>query len=461
MERRTIIIIGFVVAVLLIIAAVLFFSGSLLKPTPQKYSVDLEVWGLFDDTDAFADMFSNYKKIAPNIRQINYRKLTVDTYKSELLEALASGQGPDIFIIHNTWLPSFQDKLIAAPATILNEQKFRSDFVDVAADDFLANGEVYAVPLSIDSLALYYNKDIFNNAGIAVPPTNWDSFRSNVKLLTRVDNFGGISRSGAALGTAYNINRPTDILSMLMLQQESKMSERDRMSFGDAGGKSALAFYTEFAKANSQFYSWNPQMHNSLDAFSEGNLAMMFNYSWQIEAIKKKSPKLNFTVAPIPQIPGKSRINYANYWGYGVSKNKVIKVDAAVAQSKSILPTTNEVRVAEAWKLLKFMTAKAGVADYVVNGKQLLDPKYDGAMDYMAKTNKPVARRDLIDLQRADPVMGVFATQNLFAKSWRQKNPELIEGMMMEMIRHVNSGEQTIDDAIRNAETQINQALGN
>jgi len=459
MDKKIIIIIAVVVVVVLLLV-VLIFSGSLLKSTPPKYSVDLEIWGLFDDQDAFTDIFDNFKKIDPNVRRIDYKKFTVDTYKNELVEALASGQGPDIFIINNTWLPSFQDKITPAPATILNEQKFKNNFVDVAAQDFVSDGKVYAVPLTVDSLALYYNKDLFNNAGIALPPANWDKFMEDVKLLTKVDAFGGISRSGAAMGTSNNINRPTDILSLLMLQQGSPMNNGDLVAFNNEGSKKALAFYTEFSKTNSQYYSWNPQMHNSLDAFSEGRLAMMFNYSWQIDAIKKKSPKLNFSVAPFPQIPNTLRVDYANYWGYGVSQNKTIKTSQTTTQDKNVLPVTNDIRVAEAWKLLKFMAAKADANDYVVNKKQALDPAYDAATAYEEKTSKPVARRDLVDAQKVDPIMGVFAEQNLFAKSWKEKNPDLIEGMIMEMINRVNNGEQTIDEAVRSTEIQINQALG-
>jgi ABC-type glycerol-3-phosphate transport system substrate-binding protein len=245
-----------------------------------------------------------------------------------------------------------------------------------------------------------------------------------------------------------------------MIQQGSVMNNGNRVAINNKESKNALTFYTEFAKTSSPLYSWNYRMHNSLDAFSEGRLAMMFNYSWQMDVIKKKSPKLNFGVASVPQVPNKLRVNYANYWGYGVSKNKIIQADPTTASDTTIAPTTDAVRVAEAWRLLKFMSTKAGAADYVVGGTQILDPTYDAAFAYAEKTGKPAARRDIIETQKANPSIGVFAEQNLFAKSWKQLNPELIEGMMVQMINHVVSGEQTADEAIRSTELQINQALG-
>jgi ABC-type glycerol-3-phosphate transport system substrate-binding protein len=86
-----------------------------------------------------------------------------------------------------------------------------------------------------------------------------------------------------------------------------------RVSFDNNLGKNALSFYTQFAKSGSPYYSWTPRMHYSVDAFSEGNLAMMFNYSWQIATIKSKSPKLNFDVAEVPQFSSGPRVNFANY----------------------------------------------------------------------------------------------------------------------------------------------------
>jgi multiple sugar transport system substrate-binding protein len=459
MERKTLIIIISSVLAITFLTVFLVFFG--LKPKQStKYEVDLEIWGLFDDSDVFREIFENFKKIDPDIRSINYKKFTVENYESDLLEAMASGQGPDIFIIHNTWLPSFQDKMTPAYSTIISEQKFKKDFMDVAAEDFISEGEIYAVPLTIDSLALFYNKDLFNSAGIPLPPSNWEDFLKDVKIITKLDEFGSISRSGAAMGTSNNINRSTDILSLLIMQQGGEMNYGNQVAFDNQAGEKALAFYTDFSKKSSSYYSWNPQMHNSLDAFSEGNLAMMFNYSWQIEAIKRKNPKLNFSVAPFPQITDQNRISYANYWGYGVSKNKNIKTEKVTSNNKSgISPLTNEVRIFKAWKLLKFMASKADSADYFYNEELKLDPKFDAAALYAEKTKKPVARRDLVEMQKTDPTLGVFAEQNVFAKSWKQIDPRLVEGSMSEMITDVNFGRKTLKEALRNTVAKINQSL--
>lgn len=450
-----------------ILGGVLLLGGCGCKQVnPNKYSLKLEVWGLFDNQDAFMGITENYKKINPNVVDISYRKMSPDTYKKDLVEALASSQGPDIFLIQNNWLPIFADKITPAPPTILTEQKFRNDFVDVVANDFLNQGKIYAAPLSVDTLGLYYNKDLFNEAGITAPPKNWNEFMEDVKRLTRIDSSSNITKSGAAIGTAYNINRSTDILNLLMLQNGTTMVNplTKRALFdqivknGDQSlspGENALSFYTQFAKIGIPAYCWNKNMHYSIDAFSEGAAAMMLNYSWQIDMIAAKAPKLNFAVAPVPQMPNMPAVNYANYWGYAAAKNKTSFNTSQQGQ----VPVANDIRVNEAWKYLAFLTTKPeaalNVSTNVAGQQKTTAVNFDPAISYLEKTRKPSARRDLIEIQKNDPKIGIFAAQNLFAKSWYQSDPETIEAIFAEMIDKVNRGAGTPLEAIRVAASQM------
>ncbi len=460
-----------IIASSLLLFCVVFLSGCGCKPAPQqRYAIELEVWGLFDDSDVYDSIFSVYtNNVGANVIKINYKKFTQDTYKKELLDALATGQGPDIFLVHNTWLPVFGDKIIPAPAQILDEKRFRENFVDVVADDFLYQGQVYAAPMSINTLALFYNRDLLNEAGIVSPPENWEEFVEYSKKMTRTAAGNKVSRSGAILGTAYNINRATDILSALMIQGGTQMVDKNRgiaafdnvVKSGDkdvAAGENALDFYTQFANNSSPMYSWNKDLHYSLDAFSEGWAAMMLNYSWNIATIQAKSPNLNFSIAPLPQLEGNQKINYANYWAFAVSKNK--NVDAAYAKSKNITLVGNDIRAAEAWKLISFLTTKyTGTALDAAKNKGAIPLDYDPTIEYLKKTHAPAARRDLIELEKNDPVLGTFAVQNLTAKSWYQADPEAIEAIFLNMIDEVNRGKSTVREAIRSAGVRVTQLM--
>lgn len=448
-------------------------SGCGFKTSNPVYKVDLEIWGVFDNSDSLEKITSEYKKINPHVGEIKYRKFTVDSFNGDLINALASGQGPDIFWIHNTWSPSFKDKIEPAPDWLTTEKEFRDNFVDVAAQDFIVDKKIYAVPLSVDSLALYYNKDIFNSEGITKVPQTWEEFKEIVRKTTKTDQFDNIIQSGVALGTTNNINRPTDILGLLMFQNGVQMTDdsHSEATFdnviptsdgqGIRAGENALAFYTQFADSRSSSYTWNRKMHYSIDSFYEGTTAMMINYSWQGSTIKSKNSKLNFAVAPIPQVNTNNPSNYANYWAMAVSKNKVLSDDgkSKLAQDGLAEANYNKVRIYESWQLLKYLTFKNNGSVTLfnsINGNQAIFPtKTDPAAVYLADTVKPAARKDLIEKQKNDLFLSPFAMGNLIAKSWYQWDPVQTEKILSEAIDSVNLGRETIYESLKRAVNRV------
>ncbi len=374
-----------------------FFSGLFagISPCQEDKPADLtlEFWSVYDDSDVYDNLIREFNEEYPYIA-INYHKKDYASYEKELVDALAAGRGPDIFSIHNTWLPKHQDKLAAAPSEIITPKKFQEIFVDVAVADFVgiekaADGmeaqAVYAFPFYIDTLALYYNRDLLNSAGVVKPPATWLEFNSAVEKITLRDAQNNITRVGAALGTAKNINRSTDILSLLMLQNGTQMVSSDKkyatfnqpisQSNGESfnAGENALSFYANFAKASKKVYTWNQYQHYSIDAFVEGKVAMMLNYAYQIPLIKARSPHLNFGVAAVPQISSTGpAVTYANYWGQAVSKTSPNAIYA--------------------WTFLAWLAGK------------------DNAQVYLEKTDRPASRRDLVEWQKSDPGLGIRLT---------------------------------------------------
>ncbi len=419
------------VAVLITVVLVLKNVGnSAAKP------VTLQFWGVFDDHNAFDKVISDFKSQNPNI-DVKYQQFTFEQYEEGFLNALAAGTGPDILMIHNTWLPKHGDKLAPLPATGVPDtknpftiQSFKDQFVDVAYQDLVYNNQVYGMPLYTDTLGLYYNKDLFNSAGITRPPQTWDEVNADVALLTKLDKNNNITQSAFSLGTARNINRSTDILMDMMIQSGVQMTSTDQRSATFGGtvngqhvGEIALQYYTNFANPRNPNYSWNDSQHYSIDAFTEGTLAMMVGYAHDTRVVRSKAPRLNFAVAPMPQASTIDVRNFANYWGVAVP--------------------TKSTHTIEAWKFVNYLASKEGVTTY------------------LNATNRPSARRDLIDLQKSDPDVGVFAVQALSARSWFQADNTAIEGIFADMIDDVNFNRSSIRDALSRAESRVTVLMQN
>jgi multiple sugar transport system substrate-binding protein len=461
---------------LLAIMAVPLFSGC--GSSSSSYLVNLEIWGPYDESQVYTTIIEQYKKVNPYIGEIKYKKFSSDTYKQELLDALASGQGPDIFLMNNAWFPSFENKIYPAPTPFVSEQDIKNSFPDVVYSDFVDNGKAYAVPLSVDSLELYYNKDMFNAAGIVSAPKTWQEFQNDVAKMTIIDSSGNIVRSGAAMGTTQNVNSFADILSALMLQSGIEMpSKKGALVKFDEGivtpkgtveqaGEQVLNFYTQFARLSASngtrnaFYTWNYRQTNSVDAFAGGTAAMMLNYSWQNSTIQSKNPKLNYAIASIPQIYLENPVTVANYWAYAVSLNKTTATASSTSSQVSQTPVTNDMRTHEAWQFLRFLALKNSgtitLYNAVTKNSKDFAISFDPALEYLKKTQQPAARRDLIELQKSDATLGPFATGNLIAKHWYQSNPDAVTTIFANMVDSVNNNGVSLHEALTQARNRLN-----
>ena len=431
-KNRKVIIAAGVFMTAMIILMLANALGFRLGGRQKLQKAELIMWGLWDESIMIDKYISEFRKQYSNIK-IEYRKLTPQEYETELINALAGSRGPDIFAMHHTWYSKHKNKLAPMSEEVMTLKDYKERFVDLVYDDFVVEDKIYGFPLYTDTLALFYNKDAFNDAGIVSPPKTWQEVQDIVPKLTQIDKNGNINQAGIALGTGKNINRSPDLLSVLMIQAGAQMTNPNdytKITFNQGRKQSgqdispadlALEYYTDFANPRKTVYNWNSTLDNSIDAFYEREVAMMIGYSYQVEAIKAKAPRLNFAVAPLPQVSLDSGLaNYANYWGYGVS-----------SQSKYSK---------EAYTFLKFMTEKEQSQEYFLN------------------TKRPTPRRDLIEVQSQDLDYGVFVNQILQAKTWRQPDNNTVDRILIEAIDNVNLGLLSYNKAISQAQTQI-QAL--
>lgn len=424
------------ISIILVLFVFLLTSGiGCKKKTVEEVTqkITLNYWRVFDGPDTFADIIAKYNQQHPYIT-INYRKLRYDEYEEALLNAFAEDRGPDIFSIHNTWMRKYESKIEPMPSQTtmvfpvvqgsikkevvsetkvirgLNLRELKQNFVDAVYSDVVIGDKIYGLPLSVDTLAMYYNQDLFDQAGVIDVPNYWNrDFQQTVKKLTKQDLRGNILQSGVALGGSVNIERYSDILSILMMQNgATMMSDGGQVLFQTIPANSsdqsynpglmALRFYTDFANPIKEVYSWNNSLDNSVNMFASGKLAMMFGYSYHLPTIKAIAPKLNFLIAPLPQIEGSGvPVNFANYWIEVVSKK---------SQHKN-----------EAWNFIQFLTSA------------------EQAPSYLSKAKKPTALRSLVAKQKEDLEIGVFADQVLTAKSWyKGSNALLMENFFSQMI---------------------------
>lgn len=426
----------------------IFVLGRTKTPPPKK--VNLSMWGVWDNQSDFAGIIGAYRKQHPYV-SITYKKLRFGEYEEELLNAWARQQGPDIYAIPASWLRKYKNDFLAPmPKTTkmayfktvktlgikeetkieykvqnsINLNYLKSNFVDVVYNDVIIDGNVYGLPLSMDTLVLFYNKDFLDAAHIPQPPTTWQQFVSNVTQLTTLDSKGNIVQSGAALGTADNVPHSMDILSLIMMQYGTAMTAGKAVTFNSSLGLEALNFYTYFANPNKEVYCWNEEMPDALDSFANGKVAFYFGYPYEIPELKQKGPRLNFGISSFPQLNPQKETNYPDYWVQTVSKN-----------------STNKN---EAWDFIQYMA------------------RADNVNRYLKATGKASVLRSIINEQIKDPYtdLYIFAKQALTATNWYHgTNPQQAEEYFKEMITSVVKGTLNASGAISTAAKRIQTTL--
>lgn len=461
MQKR--IILAASLASLLLVGAGCFGSGS--GGTAQPAAVTLEYWRVEDDAAALDPAITAYTKLHPHV-SIKVTTMRAENYERELLTALAVSRGPDMFSIPNLWLTAWKSKLLPIPAETVvatqtvNAQKqivtvmrkspaitmleLRNTYVEGVTFDVIKFAQaaseedqpverIYGLPLSFDTLALFYNKDLFKKAAIEKPSATWRDVQDHAEKLT-VTASGDekvVVTSGVAIGGGKNVLYATDILAVLMNQNGARLSDdngfaRFNVYTDETRGKpsppglDALLFYQGFANPGTLGYSWNDSMPLSLDAFVGGRAAMYFGYPEDMRKIRERAPRLDFGVAPMPQIDPTKPRNIARY-------------PVEVVSQKTTHPN-------EAWDFLQFLARQEQVSGW------------------LSSVKRPTALRALITPQLTDPDIAPFAGQVLTGRSWyRGKDWTKVEAAFHAMIAYRATG--TRDDyqnVINNAVNIVN-----
>jgi ABC-type glycerol-3-phosphate transport system substrate-binding protein len=201
----------------------------------------------------------------------------------------------------------------------------------------IRQNQIYGFPLSMDTMALLYNKNLLDKSGIAVPPTNWTDFLAAVEKTTRLDRDGNIIQSGVALGTGNNIEHAPDILAFLMIQKGITVTDSGIATFArglqnrDAINHptlEALRFYSDFARPTKKVYSWNDKQETALQNFARGKSVFYLGFAYDLARIHGLSPQMTIGVVPVPQLTPESPVNVANYWVESVVKKSTHQNEA-------------------------------------------------------------------------------------------------------------------------------------
>lgn len=407
------------------VIALLVFSGLIkVGGSTEQASGKVVVWG----TIPFATIQPYIDQSRTKNIDITYKKQDPLTYESDLINAFAAGVGPDLFIMPHEDILRHVDKIFEIPYTSFPRDQYQKTYINESKLFMTKNG-ILAIPMSVDPMVMYYNKQLISSAFLIDIPQYWEETIPFVSEITIADANGSITRSGAALGTYDNILNAKAILSTLFLQNGNTIvgtnptTTKKRAEFAlsedsFAKAEQALAFFTSFRRLGNQNYSWNEALEVSRESFTAGDLALYFGKMSEVENIAKKNPNLDFGVALMPQISETSiKSTFGSMTGIAIAKQSK-NIPAAIVIGSSLAGKS----VSE--KLTKDL---------------LVAP----------------ARKDLLANKPDDALTTMFYNSAIIADGWIDPDSEATEILFKNLIRSVNTSSLNMADALRRANADL------
>jgi multiple sugar transport system substrate-binding protein len=292
---------------------------------------------------------------------VKYEPITGD-YKQALLTAIASGTEPDVFYMDVFWWQEFaaNDVLMPLDDLMATTSTSKDDFIPSLMDAFTYNGAVYGIPKDFNTLGLFYNKAMFDAAGLEYPTADWtwDDLQAAATALSDPAN------------NVYGFGVPADAgrFPVFAFQNGGEIMNED---FSDTMLDSpetveAAQFYTDFRK--NQIGAIPSDLGEGWQGtlFGKQQLGMVYEGGWLIPYLRDQFPSTQYGVALPPAGPGgEGNLIFTVAWG--MSKNTQ-NPDAA-------------------WRVIEFLTNEASQQTVLESGFAL--PSRVSLQDSEYFTNNP------------------------------------------------------------------------
>ncbi|WP_282797971.1 extracellular solute-binding protein [Streptomyces sp. CC224B] len=328
-------------------------DGGSGKKSGGKLSGTVTFWDTANDAEkaTYEKLAKGFEDLHPGVK-VNYVNVPFGEANAKFKNAAGGNSGaPDVMRTEVAWVADFANLGYLAPLDDTAALDKPGDYLPQAAASTKFKGKTYAVPQTIDTLALFYNKKMLKDAGVTVPKT-FDEVKSAAKKIRSKSGKTGLYLRGddPYFYLPYLYGEGGDLLDT---------GKKEITVDGAEGGK-AFAVMKDLVDSKAAVTDASDGYNNQLNAFKDGDVAMALDGPWSIEGAlagkQFKDDKANLGVAPVPggsarQASPQGGWNLAAYAG---SKNldasyefikymSSAKVQQQTTEKLSLLPTRTSV----------------------------------------------------------------------------------------------------------------------
>ena len=344
-----------------------------------------------------------------------------DQYMDVIKTRLIGDAAPDIFYLDAFEAPLLMKYGVLEPLnTYINAQFELTDFEPTLLKAFQLEDQTYGLPKDFSTLALFYNKQAFQEAGINQPPKTWDELRDDSKKLTIDKNRDG-RKEQYGFGLAPELSRQYFIMTAF---GGRLIDRQENAAFFTSGNLKGLQLVIEqYRKDQSSAQPSDVGASTGSEMFGQGKAAMVLEGTWAIPYLQETFPKLEFATAEVPTVNGKK----------GTMAYTVAYVMNKKAKHKDA-----------AWQLIAYLTSQEGMKAWAKEGLAL-----------------PTRKSVLAELGFVDnPLYAPFAKGADYATIWQSGEtlPTLLTHFNNQFISAL-IGEQSLPEALIKAQRSANKEI--
>jgi len=334
------------IVVLTILIASMLLSACGSKATQGPVTISFMAWGAPEELAVWQQIVDDFQAANPNIK-VNVEVSDWDSYWTKLKTLLAANTPPDVFAMDAPLYLDYQSRgvLLNIQPYIDKTSGFLDGFYPVTLEAYKLPDGYYGMPRDFQTVVLYYNKDMFDAAGVAYPTADWtyDDLRTSAKNLT-------IDKNGD--GTIDQWGFASDLWDMELFWSEAIWSwggevinpDHTQTLVGEPIAREAWQFMYDLMFTDKSMPDTNTSGQYGGDLFQAGIAAMTTIGHWAVPGYA--TTEFKWDVAPMPISPGGGRATSVNSAGFVVAKDSK-NADAAWEFIKYCLSQTGQTRLTE------------------------------------------------------------------------------------------------------------------
>ncbi|NEN82380.1 ABC transporter substrate-binding protein [Paenibacillus elgii] len=396
------------------------------KPAPagdapksgEPVTVTLAGWGSSpEEQDLLKQTIQEFESKHPNVK-VKY-EVIADQYMDVIKTRLIGGEGPDVFYLDAFEAPALIEKSVIEPLDSYVKPEFDvADFEEPLLNAFKVGGKTYGFPKDSSTLAMFYNKKHFEEAGITKPPTTWEELQDAAKKLTKTEG-GKTVRFG--FGVAPELAR-----QMYMAQAFGGKVSDDKGNAAFASPEALKGLQLVVDLHNKDKSSGEPKEVGAGwggEMFGQGKASIVFEGNWAIPFLNNNYKDLQYATAELPTVNGKK----------GTMAFTVAYVMNKASKKKEA-----------SWELISYLTGKEGMKTWTSKG-------------FALPTRKSVAKELGYD---KDPLRGALVAGSAYATPW-QAGPTLPTVMNNFNNQFLDAflGKSSLEDAMKKAQETANKEI--